>query len=722
MFPAPGGFTNRRGKVSKNVAKIISVLVALTMVIGIFAVMAPKSAAEMSEAPKIAEPESIDVGPMIREKAVDASAVYASLSDGILGKSAYGDYYDVGDVEYFWDSYGGAWVTIEKRGEGEHCEVWVGTDLSFPEGDPRNAEPGKFTITDGQVDYIIEQFDTVIYPIEAQYFGEPDNLTGDNSLFEEWGLPFFQNDDGKKVMIVIYNIIDENYYDPDYPYYVAGFYSPTVEAYYDRNIIHIDCWDWANRTTGSAPRPYLYEGTVAHEYQHLLHDDADPMEETWLNEGCSMYSEFLCGYSTIWDNIYRFLYTPDNGLVDWGDQGDINILADYGGAMLFMIYLNDHFGGAEFISDLFHSTAHGAESVEEVLAANGFEDWTFNDVFKAFRLANLLHTDEVGDGWYNYVSLDWSDPDAMELYDGYLPEYDPYDYVVDASSYFGTTWTYDGYDTGITDVGSYGTDYFYTELYPYWDSLKFYFDGDDYVTEGWELVPKPDSDGMLIGPPTPTDMCWYSGAGDEIDYKLIGSVDLTDMESATLTFDTWYEIEEYWDFGFVQVSTDGGQTWTSLANEYTTDEYDPNAYPTVVENVPGLTGSSDGWITMSFNLTEYCGQEILISFRYVTDWAYSETGWYIDNVYINDELIDDGDSVIGLAPEYENTDFLVTFVCYPTGNLPWLIFDLNLNHDTEQSMRDFLSLARFYGDVIVLVTPTNGMVDYSFGCTYGWMD
>jgi len=125
---------------------------------------------------------------------------------------------------------------------------------------------------------------------------------------------------------------------------------------------------------------------------------------------------------------------------------------------------------------------------------------------------------------------------------------------------------------------------------------------------------------------------------------------------------------------------------------------------------------------MSFNLTEYCGQEILISFRYVTDWAYTETGWYIDNVYVNGELIDDGDSVIGLSPEYENTDFLVTFVCPPTGNLPWLIFDLNLNHDTEQSMKDFLSVAHFYDEVIVLVSPTNGMVDYEFGFTSGWAD
>ena len=75
-----------------------------------------------------------------------------------------------------------------------------------------------------------------------------------------------------------------------------------------------------------------------------------------------MYAEFICGYaieSEMWNTMYRFLYTPDNGLVDWGDQGDINILADYAQTMMFMIYLNDHFNGSEFISALFSNPDNG---------------------------------------------------------------------------------------------------------------------------------------------------------------------------------------------------------------------------------------------------------------------------------------------------------------------------------------------------------------------------
>ena len=64
------------------------------------------------------------------------------------------------------------------RGVGEHVEVWVANDLLFPEGDCRN-DPfvssdgntySRVTITDAQVDYLINQFETNIYPKESETF------------------------------------------------------------------------------------------------------------------------------------------------------------------------------------------------------------------------------------------------------------------------------------------------------------------------------------------------------------------------------------------------------------------------------------------------------------------------------------------------------------------------------------------------------------------------
>ena len=37
------------------------------------------------------------------------------------------------------------------------------------------------------IEYLIEQFDTVIYPIDTEYFGVPDFHDGTQSLLEAWG-------------------------------------------------------------------------------------------------------------------------------------------------------------------------------------------------------------------------------------------------------------------------------------------------------------------------------------------------------------------------------------------------------------------------------------------------------------------------------------------------------------------------------------------------------
>jgi immune inhibitor A len=127
---------------------------------------------------------------------------------------------------------------------------------------------------------------------------------------------------------------------------------------------------------------------------------------------------------------------------------------------------------------------------------------------------------------------------------------------------------------------------------------------------------------------------WYGGQENLSDNKVYRAVDLTGYTTAELSFWTQWDIETGWDFGFVQVSTDGGATWTSLENEDTTYDHDPNAIWYVVDNLPGFTGSSHGWVQETFDLTPYVGQEILLQFRYATDWAVLWTGWWVDDITI----------------------------------------------------------------------------------------
>ncbi|MGY0694929.1 immune inhibitor A domain-containing protein [Virgibacillus sp. FSP13] len=149
----------------------------------------------------------------------------------------------------------------------------------------------------------------------------------------------------------------------------------------------------------------------------------------------------------------------------------------------------------------------------------------------------------------------------------------------------------------------------------------------------------------VLNTPKDGDFEYYGGKGDEADHKMATTIDLTGVSNATLDFDAWYNTEQYWDYAMVQVSTDDGETWQSLATPNTSDKLDPNGYPAIQENLPGYTGSSDGWIHETIDLSAYAGQEIQLQFRSMTDWATNLDGFFADNVTVTadgNEVFSDG--------------------------------------------------------------------------------
>ncbi len=85
------------------------------------------------------------------------------------------------------------------------------------------------------------------------------------------------------------------------------------------------------------------------------------------------------------------------------------------------------------------------------------------------------------------------------------------------------------------------------------------------------MVPSSDGTG-------PTAL--YSGCGANLDRSLVREVSVP-ATGGTLSFQALWDTEEGWDFGFVQVSTDGGKTWKSLSTEDTTSDADPGAVSSV---------------------------------------------------------------------------------------------------------------------------------------------
>ena len=142
---------------------------------------------------------------------------------------------------------------------------------------------------------------------------------------------------------------DEAYYDPTVETYVAGYFSSSEDTDANKNMMHIDSYDWANRTGADTARPYLYEGVFAHEYEHLLHFDMDPDEESWVDEGLADMAAYLCGYGEDLSHVvYYLVYHPFTALTFFGGG-----LESYGASYLFQLYLWEKYGGEAFTKALF---------------------------------------------------------------------------------------------------------------------------------------------------------------------------------------------------------------------------------------------------------------------------------------------------------------------------------------------------------------------------------
>ncbi|MFX1391665.1 MAG: hypothetical protein ACFE9Z_16490 [Promethearchaeota archaeon] len=578
---------------------------------------------------------------------------------------------------------------FELRAVGDNAEIWVQLDIGWDEGDPR-PDPN---ITNAQCEYLADEFDTNIYPLVTDYFGMPEFHDGSNAIFPYFfdpplPLDTYYDEPGKSIVLVS-NIRDENYYDYTYPYFVIGVFSPTIEGWFDRNVVSLDAYNWENYLGGPGGQ---YEGTLAHEYQHLIHDDYQEVKTAFMNEGCSMFAEVLCGYPTAWNDINSFFATPDNSLINWGDQGGINILADYGQALLWATYLVDNYG-ADILKNYVQSGITGIEGIENQLPSGV----SFNDVYQEWTLANLMRE--------GYTHIDFNDEDAGEL--RIYEVEDKWPQGITGTS-FGTTITILGYDTGIDTLGAYGTDYIMLSKLKKKVFSTLEFNGlDDKLYYPMWVEEDVDSDGELE---------WYtSDPGGYADISLVTEVDLALESSAELSFTTFYAIEEDadggWDFGFVQVSTNGGDTWISLTNEYTTEDHNPNAQASIVAELPGLTGYVPDVFTMTFNLDDYLVDNLLIRFRYMTDEIFQDYGWWIEDVKVN------GEPVPEFGPAFDNVDYYVHLIRVDYWrNRPYytIIHKMELDENNEGSVW-LVPFTYFRSpDLILAVSANIGGVDYEF--------
>ena len=149
-----------------------------------------------------------------------------------------------------------------------------------------------------------------------------------------------------------------------------------------------------------------------------------------------------------------------------------------------------------------------------------------------------------------------------------------------------------------------------------------------------------------LGEPHSGDNMWWSNNDQSLaDIRLTRTVEVPDSAD-NVRFWMWndYEIEEDWDYGFVEVSTNDGATWVqkNVFNEAgdlvsTPDDYsDPNQSLGAFGLVHGLTGFTDGWEHHYINLNPQRGKTIEVRLRLLTDAFFEERGWFADDFSLTD--------------------------------------------------------------------------------------
>ena len=149
---------------------------------------------------------------------------------------------------------------------------------------------------------------------------------------------------------------------------------------------------------------------------------------------------------------------------------------------------------------------------------------------------------------------------------------------------------------------------------------------------------------------------WFSDGMSYSWFRLYQSFDIPET-GATLQFWSYYEIEEDWDYGYVEVHDVDADEWFTLPGLMTVStlperQNNPNCpagfEPTAYYDAGrwnAFTGFSGDSYEEEMDLTPFANHTIELCFTYWTDPYVLELGWYVDDIEIPEiDFFDDVES------------------------------------------------------------------------------
>ena len=496
--------------------------------------------------------------------------------------------------------------------------------------------------------------------------------------------------------MLVDNVRDENFYDTNNQQgfsYVAGFFSSSYGQFLDRNAMTIDAFDWLHRTGDNPPheptedlctsapaRPNLYEGVFAHEYQHLLLSYVDPAETTWLNEGLADWAQTLTGYVDTSIPITDLGYDshvqcflgwlgvqtdvnpiprdggPENSLNLWGDQNDSSgrssattgpLTVD--GAPRRPIRRQGSWATCTRTPSSRASTASTRCWMRPAAASTPRDHRPVGLGGCAGRRAGRRSAPEGGAKADFQVS------------------------TLDATINWDTRQTLQHPRRSAERLRLRPAARRRGNVLTASQITRIAFDGVNQLPPlpiDWVVDPDP--------PGQAGDPALYSTDADSRNSVIVREVEVP-AGSPELTFDAAWDLETTFDFGYAQITDDGGETYTSLQCTDTVDDTDPGLGNVGPGYGHGFNGFDDNptFQPQTCDLTPWAGQTVGLAFRYFSDSNTHGDGFWVDDVMIDDTLISDGSTLEGWqsATQFNPVEveaYTVRLIAYGNGNKAWI--------------------------------------------------
>jgi immune inhibitor A len=430
------------------------------------------------------------------------------------------------------------------------------------------AEDGT-SVDEGDMQRLMDTFEDKIYPTDREFFGSEANpgVDGDPHIYVLYASSIGHNIAG------YFNSSDS--------------YNPLVKEYSNAHETYV------LGTSQDLGDDYTY-ATLAHEFVHMIQNASDRNDVSWMNEGFAEVGAFLNGYD-IGGADWLYVQNPDLQLNTWVNNDSPDFSAHYGQSFLYLTYFLDRFG-EEATKALTNNPENDLPSVDDTLAELNVSDpetgnaITADDVFMDWAVAMYLMDGSVEDGRYTYNN------------------YSSAPQITAAQPISGCPGSVN------STVNQYGMDYY---------SLTC--EGDHTLRFNGSTVA-----GLLPVDAYSGSYMFWSNRGDESDMTLTREFDFMNVSGPiTMSLALWHDLEEDYDYAYLEASTDG-ETWEIL----TTPSGTPDD-PTGQSYGWAYNGQTSGWITEEVDLSQYAGQTVQIRFEYVTDAALNGEGLLVDDVRID---------------------------------------------------------------------------------------